>query len=97
MWRNFNDYSFSMHQGFGPFFLLIPFFILWVLIVLALKGYSLWNAAKRGETWWFIALLVINTAGILELVYIIFFLKAFPTRKHHHTNHHHHEESKKEE
>ena len=96
MWNNFNDYSFGMHSGFGPFFVLLPFIVLWVLIVLGLKGYSLWNAAKRGEMWWFVALLVINTAGILELVYIIFFLKAFPTRKNHHVAHHTHEDPKKE-
>ena len=50
--------------GFGIFGLLM-------LVVLALKGYALWHAARRSEKWWFIALLVINTMGILELVYLI--------------------------
>jgi len=98
MWNNFNDYSYGMHSGFGPFFFILPFLLLWVVIVISLKGYSLWNAAKRGEVWWFAALLVINTAGILELVYIIFFLKAFPARKkHHHVAEHgeHHKEETK--
>ena len=42
------------------------------LLVVALKGYALWHAARRSETWWFIALLIINTMGILELIYLYF-------------------------
>ena len=39
------------------------------------KGFGLWYAAKRGEKWWFVAFLVLNTAGILEIVYIFFVAK----------------------
>lgn len=56
-------------------------FILLVLISLALKGFALWHAAKRGEKWWFVALLLINTMGILELVYLIFFAKVLFNKK----------------
>ena len=52
-------------------------FILLVLISLALKGFALWHAAKRGEKWWFVALLLINTMGLLELAYLIFFAKVW--------------------
>jgi len=38
--------------------------------VLPWKGYALWVAAKRSEKWWFIALLVINTLGLLEIFYL---------------------------
>lgn len=38
--------------------------------VLPWKGYALWTAAKRGEKWWFVALLVVNTLAILEIVYL---------------------------
>ena len=48
----------------------------WFIISLFLKGYALWVAAKRNEKWWFIALLVINTMGILELIYLVFIAKA---------------------
>jgi membrane protein YdbS with pleckstrin-like domain len=40
--------------------------------VLPWKGYALWLAARRGQTWWFIALLVVNTVAILEIIYIFF-------------------------
>ncbi len=50
-------------------------FIAIFLIVIALKGYSLWTAAKRDEKWWFIILLIVNTMGILELIYLYFVAK----------------------
>lgn len=66
-----------MTSFFGLF---APIILAFVLIVIALKGYTLWHAARRDEKWWFIALLIINTAGILELIYIIFFLKKFSVK-----------------
>jgi uncharacterized membrane protein len=45
------------------------------IAIIFLKGYSLWYAARRGEKIWFIILLILNTAGILELVYIFFVVK----------------------
>lgn len=46
-----------------------------LVIVLALwsvvwKGFALWRSAKRGEKLWFVVFLVVNTAGILELIYL---------------------------
>ena len=48
---------------------------IWVLIVLSLwvlpwKGYALWLAARNSHKGWFIALLVINTLAILDIIYI---------------------------
>lgn len=37
------------------------------------KGWALWLAARKGHKIWFVALLVINTVGILEIVYIFLF------------------------
>ena len=34
------------------------------------KGWALWVAALRKEKWWFIVLLLVNTLGILEIVYL---------------------------
>jgi len=79
-------HSFGHWWGVGPLSIVAIgtiglFFILLALAILFLKGYSLWHAAKRGEKWWFIALLIINTAGILELIYIIFILKKWPGKE----------------
>jgi len=38
-----------------------------------LKGFSLWFSARNGQKVWFIVLLVVNTLGLLEIVYLIFF------------------------
>ena len=39
------------------------------------KGFALWIAAKEESKWWFIPMLVLNTAGILEIIYIFGFSK----------------------
>jgi hypothetical protein len=68
-----------MNPFYSSSFVFTPFWfgigaigLLLFLVVLVLKGYALWHAARRSETWWFIALLILNTAGILELVYLYF-------------------------
>jgi len=53
-----------------------PFILLLVIVwTVAWKGVALWRAARRNEKWWFIALLVLNTLAILEMIYIFFFSK----------------------
>jgi hypothetical protein len=37
---------------------------------LAWKGLALWQAAKRRQPVWFVALLLLNTVGILPMVYL---------------------------
>jgi hypothetical protein len=43
---------------------------IWTVI---LKGFTLWFSAKNDQKAWFIALLVLNTLGILEVIYLLFF------------------------
>jgi methionyl-tRNA synthetase len=47
--------------------------ILAVLWTLPWKGVALWKAADARQNIWFIIFLVINTLGILEILYIFFF------------------------
>jgi len=49
--------------------------LLAVLWSIPWKGIALWKSARRKEKWWFIALLVINTLGLLEILYIFVFSK----------------------
>ncbi|KKS97673.1 MAG: hypothetical protein UV73_C0006G0027 [Candidatus Gottesmanbacteria bacterium GW2011_GWA2_43_14] len=44
-----------------------------LLLEMVLKGFALWKAARREQKYWFIALLVLNTVGILPLIYLLFF------------------------
>lgn len=52
----------------------------WIIIALVTwtlpwKGYALWKAARQNDRNWFIALLIINTIAILEILYIFIFSK----------------------
>lgn len=52
-------------------------FLLAIIVIWSLfwKGCALWHAARRGEVWWFIAILLINTLGLLEIIYLFGFAK----------------------
>jgi hypothetical protein len=50
-------------------------FVLIVTWSLFWKGLALWYAAKRDEKRWFVFILVLNTFGILEIIYLFHFVK----------------------
>jgi hypothetical protein len=37
------------------------------------KGLALWKAAHKEHKWWFVAFMVLNTLGILEILYLYVF------------------------
>lgn len=49
------------------FIIIIPV-VLWSLFW---KALALWHAARRGDKIWFGIILVINSVGILEIIYLI--------------------------
>ena len=51
--------------------------ILYLLIVWSIiwKGIALWHSARNKQLVWYIVLIIVNTVGILEIVYLIFFKK----------------------
>ncbi len=55
--------------GFPSYMLMwiVPF----VLLDLILKGLALWRSSQRKEKWWFVALLLINSLGILPAIYLL--------------------------
>ena len=52
------------------FFLIV--LLIWSLIW---KGIALWKAARHDQLGWYLAILILNTAGILDITYIWFFQK----------------------
>jgi len=52
-----------------------PRFIFLLLWGLFWKGWALWRAAQNKQKIWYIAILVVNLLGILEIVYLLFFQK----------------------
>ena len=52
--------------------------ILTIVWVLPWKGYALWTAARRGNKWWFVALIILNTVALLDIFYIFYIAKKTP-------------------
>ena len=53
---------------------------LWLLVVILIwsiiwKMFALWKAARKGSVVWFIVLAIVNTIGILEILYLFVFSK----------------------
>ena len=57
-----------LHPNSPILYLLIAWSIIW-------KGTALWRAARNRQLAWYLALLIVNTVGLLEIVYLIFFRK----------------------
>jgi len=76
----------SYGWGFGPVLLIV---VLWTLFW---KGLALWHSARRGDNVWFIILLIVNTLGILEIIYLFAVLKLRSnqlfSKDHSHLHHH---------
>lgn len=52
----------------------------WVVVVATIwaiiwKGWALWISARKNSKIWFVVLLIVNTLGILEILYIFIFSK----------------------
>lgn len=57
------DYHFTNAQ--------VIVFVLLAVWELVWKAFALWRAALRREPGWFVAILVINTVGILPIAYLL--------------------------
>ena len=51
--------------GIHPFFIALA--IVWTL---TWKGFALWKSAGLRQKYWFLVILLINTLGILEIIYL---------------------------
>lgn len=66
-----NQYNVLFANNSGLGWVLLPILI-WSLFW---KGCALWIASKNNQKGWFFALLVLNTVGILEIIYIFYIAK----------------------
>lgn len=51
------------------------FFVILMLWSLVWKGMALWKSARLNKQTWFMVFLVVNTLGILEILYLYVFSK----------------------
>ena len=51
--------------------------IIWLIMLWTIpwKAVALWRAAKNSHKKWFVALLIVNTLALLEIIYILYFSK----------------------
>ncbi|HKB88672.1 MAG TPA: DUF5652 family protein [Patescibacteria group bacterium] len=79
----YNNYYWGHSMfGTGMFNAWVGVFLVPLLIwSLFWKGWALWNAARREDKVWFVALLLLNTAGILDILYIFVFGKTKTSSK----------------
>ncbi|KKS53816.1 MAG: hypothetical protein UV19_C0004G0033 [Parcubacteria group bacterium GW2011_GWA2_42_28] len=61
---NPNDYPIFQNAVFLPFFLIA---VIWSAIW---KAIALWKSARNNHLAWYIVLMIFNTLGILEIIYI---------------------------
>ncbi len=64
----------SFEQVFGQF-VNSPAGLPFVAWIVFWRGFALWKAASKRQLIWFIVILVVNTLGILEIVYVFFLYK----------------------
>lgn len=51
----------------------LPLLLLLAVWTVGIKGYALWHAARGGQKWWFVFLLIVNGIGIPEIIYLVWF------------------------
>ena len=83
-----NSYIESIPIMAAPFILIGTTFILLAVLFaaweLAWKGLALWRAARNGHKGWFIAILMVNTLGVLPIIYLLNFSR--PSGQHSSSN-----------
>lgn len=52
-----------------------PLFLFLIVWSLVWKYIALWKCGRNNQLGWFIVLCIVNTAGIIEIVYLLFFRK----------------------
>lgn len=68
VWTQLGQGNFQFH----------PVFLVLIFVDLILKGLALWRSARNKQQYWFVALLLVNSLGILPLIYLGFFEKEKP-------------------
>jgi hypothetical protein len=67
--QGYGQYSWQAPAWFGPLVILA---VIWTFIW---KGMALWKAGRNASKGWFVVLLLVNTVGILDLLYVLVFSK----------------------
>ncbi len=58
----------NFQELLAGYMMVIMFFIVWEIVW---KMIAMWKAARNNQLGWFICIALINTAGILPIIYIL--------------------------
>jgi Family of unknown function (DUF5652) len=64
------DYVSNLVPGINPFLLLAA--VMWSMFW---KILALWRATKENRRYWFVAIFILNTFGIIEIAFLLYFAK----------------------
>lgn len=73
MMQNYGGHGFGLPVWMPALFILL---IIWTIFW---KGLALWHSARRKQPWWFVILMLVNTLGILEMIYLFLVAKIPPS------------------
>ncbi len=62
------NWDLLIHDGYAYVLIILGIVFLFDLI---LRGIAMWKAAKKNQKIWFVALLFINSVGILPVIYLL--------------------------
>ncbi|OGN28638.1 MAG: hypothetical protein A3A33_01100 [Candidatus Yanofskybacteria bacterium RIFCSPLOWO2_01_FULL_49_25] len=62
----------QVQEWFAHYWWIFPAVFIWAFVW---KGIALWKSARTGSKSWFVIFLIVNTLGILEILYVFIFSK----------------------
>ncbi|MEM4230464.1 MAG: DUF5652 family protein [Candidatus Pacearchaeota archaeon] len=62
-------------------FIFTPLAVLLIIWEVIWKGISLWKCGRNNQLVWFVLILLLNTLGILPIIYLLFFQRNKSLRK----------------
>ena len=70
-------YNWGFGNGTFPIFFQQNFFWIFPFIIfdIVIKIIALWKAGRNNQLYWFVALAILNTFGIVPIIYLLFFQK----------------------
>lgn len=76
-----NNYTVNGQYDYSLFLNFLPIIIGLVALEAILKAFALWKSARHNQLGWFVAIIILNTLGILPLLYLLIFQKKAKTPK----------------
>jgi hypothetical protein len=59
-------------DGLAVFIFLVVLLVIWEMVW---KGIALWRAGRNNQVAWYVVIFILNTLGILPIIYLAFFQK----------------------